>query len=74
MPKRSKTMEERVVDLEMGVADLAALLEEIYDLLARESIHRLHAAGHSVRTIAEMMGRQQAYVKRVLRDQATSGT
>lgn len=71
MPRKVKTLEERVVDLEVTVADQAVLIEEIYALLSIESVHRLAAAGHNNTRIAELMGRPTSYVKRVLRDQAS---
>lgn len=70
MPRKAKTLEERVDDLEVTVADQAALIEEIYALLSIESVHRLAAAGHTNQRIAELMGRPTSYVKKVLRDQA----
>ena len=68
MPRRNKTLEERVVDLERLTADQAALIEEIYVLLSAESVWRLHDKGHSVKEIARLMGRPDAYVRRVLRN------
>lgn len=70
MPRKAKTLEERVVDLEIALADRDAVIEEIYAMLSVESVHRLSQAGHSNQRIAEMMGRPTSYVKRVLRDQA----
>lgn len=70
MPRKIKTLEERVADLEVMVADQAALIEDVFSLLSIESVHRLHADGHSNQRIAEIMGRPTSYVKKVLRDQA----
>jgi uncharacterized coiled-coil protein SlyX len=72
MARKAKTLEERLADLELRVADQAELIEEIYALLSAESVHRLHAVGHSNLRIAELIGRPASYVKKVLRDQASA--
>lgn len=68
MPKKAKTLEERLGDIEERAADLAAMVEEVYALLSAESVHRLHAKGLSVREIAEKMGRPMPYVRKVIKD------
>lgn len=68
MPKKAKTLEERLGDIEERAADLAAMVEEVYALLSAESVHRLSAKGLSVREIAEKMGRPMPYVRKVIKD------
>ena len=69
MPRKTKTLEERVDGHDEDIADLKALVEDVYALLSIESVHRLSARGKSVREIAEAMGRPMPYVRKVLRDQ-----
>lgn len=68
MPRKVRTLEERVDGLEEGLADLAALVEDVYALLSAESVHRLAARGLTVKAIAEAMGRPMPYVRKVLKD------
>lgn len=67
MARRTKPLEQRVDELEEHVADLAALVEDVYALLSAESIHRLDAQGYSVKEIAEALGRPMPYVRKVLK-------
>jgi uncharacterized coiled-coil protein SlyX len=67
MPRKVRTLEERISDLEIRVADQDAVIEEVYALLSAESVRRLHDQGYNTRAIAEMMGRPYSYVRGVLR-------
>lgn len=68
MPRKVKTLEERLVEAEESIADLTALVEDVYALLSAESVHRLAGKGLSVREIAEKMGRPMPYVRKVMKD------
>jgi hypothetical protein len=67
MARKPRSTEDRVEVLERQLSKVLKEVGEIHDLLSAESVHRLYAAGKTMREIADTMGRPYTYVRRTLK-------